>query len=136
MRISQASDFALRILMLLGHRGEPLTVDAISSELKLAKSHVMKIIAKLVRADILVSTRGRNGGVALNKQPVEVSVGEIVRLIENDFAIVECMQEGKSSCTFINRCRLRGVMNNATLAFLAVLDAQSLQSIIDPSEAT
>lgn len=132
MRLTQASDFALRILMLLAQKSEPMTVEAIAAELKLVKSHVMKIVAKLVKSGQLSSTRGRAGGVALRKPAPEISIGEVVRLMEADFAIVECMQDKPCNCTFSPQCRLRGLMSDANKAFLSVLDQQDLLSISLP----
>ena len=130
MRLSQASDYALRILMLLAGREEPQTVEAVSDELKLVKSHVMKIVAKLVKGGLLVSTRGRSGGISLGRAPRDITVGEVVRLIEPDFAVVECLRDGVSQCTFMPYCRLRGTMTRANSAFLDVLDQQTLHSLI------
>ena len=136
MRLNQASDFALRILMLLANKQEPSTVESISKELNLVRSHVMKIIAKLTHAGILISQRGRNGGVALGKSIETISIGEVVREIEADFAVVECMKEGKSDCVFAPNCRLKGVMYNARSAFLKTLDDHCLADIIDPQART
>ncbi|MEZ5792042.1 MAG: Rrf2 family transcriptional regulator, partial [Nitratireductor sp.] len=128
MRLNQASDFALRIMMLLATRDQTMTVDEISRQLLLVKSHVMKIVAKLARAQLLQSQRGRIGGVGLARPAKSISVGEIVRAIEADFATVECMREEKSTCVFLPGCKLRQTMNKARIAFLDVLDAQDLQS--------
>jgi Rrf2 family nitric oxide-sensitive transcriptional repressor len=139
MRLNQASDFALRILMLLADQKEAITVDDIAQRLVLVKSHTMKIVAKLVKSDLLVSHRGRNGGIRLARSPDEIFVGEVVRAIEADFAIVECMQtsENAQNCTFLPGCKLRGLMVEARAAFLAVLDTQSLAKITSkPSFAT
>jgi len=67
MRLSQASDFAFRILMLLESQAEPITVDEIAKRLLLVKSHVMKIVSKLAKAGFVTSHRGRSGGVSLGK---------------------------------------------------------------------
>lgn len=130
MRLNQASDFALRILMMLAAENQPLTVDEIAREQRLVKSHLMKIVAKLVNAGVLQSIRGRNGGVVLARSARDISVGEVVRSIEADFAIVECMREGQSDCAFMPRCRLRGTMADARDAFMKVLDEQDLASLI------
>ena len=132
MHLNQASDFALRILMLLANKKDPMTVDEIAQQLLLVKSHTMKIVAKLVKAELLVSQRGRTGGVSLGKSPEHISVGDVVRTIETDFAIVECMRDGGSTCTYLPNCKLRGVMHDAYGAFQEVLDGQSLKSIISP----
>ena len=130
MRLSQASDFALRILMLLAAKKEPVTIDAVSSELGLVKSHLMKIVAKLRHAGFVNSQRGRIGGISLGKPAENITVGEVVRLIESDFAIVECMQRGKSNCTFLPRCKLRNTVELAKNAFLKVLDEKTLKEIM------
>ncbi len=107
MRLSQASDFALRILMLLASKKEPITIEAMSERLGLVKSHVMKISAKLHRAGIVKSQRGRIGGVSLASKPLEITVGQVVRIIESDFAAVECMHDKQSTCSFMPRCKLQ-----------------------------
>ena len=132
MRLNQASDFALRILMLLAEQKEPVTVDEIARQLQLVKSHTMKIVAKLVKAGLLQSRLVRSGGVRLGKPSDQISVGDVVRVIEADFAVVECMRKEGSSCVFLPGCKLRGVMSKANIAFLAVLDSQSIQSIVSP----
>ncbi|MFD0915421.1 RrF2 family transcriptional regulator [Pseudahrensia aquimaris] len=130
MRLNQASDFALRIMMLLAEDEKPLTVDEIAKRLNLVKSHVMKIVAKLVKAGFLNSQRGRSGGVSLGMAPQHIVIGEVVQAIEADFAIVECMQQGSCDCVFARSCRLKGVISDATAAFLDVLNARTLQSIL------
>ncbi|MEP1443300.1 MAG: Rrf2 family transcriptional regulator [Hyphomicrobiales bacterium] len=129
MRLSQASDFSFRILMLLDTEPEPMTVDEIAKRLQLVKSHVMKIVSKLAKAGFITSHRGRGGGVSLGQKAGDISLGDVVRLIENDFAIVSCMQEPAGTCVFSPACKLRGVMANAQQAFMDVLDKQTLKSI-------
>lgn len=131
MRLNQASDYALRILMLLAAERQPVTVDAMSVRLRLVKSHLMKIVARLVKAKILKSNRGRNGGISLGRPAEQITLGEVVRTIEADFAVVECMGGG-SHCVFLPGCRLKGVMHDARSAFLAVLDGQTLDVITPP----
>lgn len=131
MRLNQATDFALRILMLLAGKDEPATVDDIATELGLVKSHVMKIVAKLTKSEILQSTRGRAGGVALGKPTDQIQIGAVVRIMEPDFAVVECMKQGgKSNCIFLPHCKLKGAMNDARTSFLRTLDERNLQSIL------
>ena len=133
MRLNQASDFALRVVMLLANEKQPITVEEIAGRLRLVKSHVMKIVAKLVKAGILVAHRGRTGGVGLGKPPEQIMVGDVVRQIEADLAIVECMLDRECGCVFSPGCKLKGVMADARSAFLHVLDTRSLQSIVTPN---
>ena len=129
MRLNLASDFALRIVMQLASETEAITIDALAQRLGLVKSHVMKICAKLVQANIVSARRGRSGGIHLAREPEQITVGEVVRVIENDFAVVECMKDEPSQCTFLPGCRLRHSIHEATKAFLAVLDQQTIADI-------
>lgn len=133
MRLNQASDFALRILMLLASEQDAITIDDVAKRLQLVKSHIMKITAKLAQAGFVDTQRGRNGGILLGRAPNLISIGEVVRLVEADFAIVECMKSGASSCTFMPQCRLKNVVHNATDAFLGVLDDCTLDQLVTPN---
>lgn len=132
MRLNQASDFALRILMLLASEDAPMTNDEVATRLNLVKSHIMKITAKLAQAGFVETQRGRHGGILLGRAADQISVGDVVRLIEADFAIVECMRAQASTCTFMPQCMLRGVVSNAANAFLAVLDDCTLDQLVRP----
>ena len=130
MRLSQASDFALRILMATGQSDAPQTVDKLSRQLGLAKSHVMKIVAHLAKGGYLETTRGRGGGIRLAKTPDTIRLGEVVRLIEPDLGVVACLKPEPTVCAFLPRCALKGAMARASEAFLESLNTETLASIL------
>ncbi|MET1413906.1 Rrf2 family transcriptional regulator [Roseibium sp. HPY-6] len=130
MRLSQASDFALRILMATGQSESPQTVDRLSTELGLAKSHVMKIVAQLGRNGYLETTRGRGGGIRLGRSPDAIRLGDVVRLIEPDLGVVACLKPEATVCAFLPRCALKGAMARASDAFLDSLNTETLATIL------
>jgi Rrf2 family nitric oxide-sensitive transcriptional repressor len=130
MRLSQASDFALRILMATGQTDEPQTVDKLSTQLGLAKSHVMKIVAHLARGGYLETTRGRGGGIRLARDPDAIRLGDVVRLIEPDLGVVACLKPEPTTCAFLPRCALKGAMARASEAFLDSLNGETLATIL------
>jgi Rrf2 family transcriptional regulator, nitric oxide-sensitive transcriptional repressor len=130
MRLSQASDFALRILMATGQSNEPQTVDKLTTQLGLAKSHVMKIVAHLARGGYLETTRGRGGGIRLAQSPDKIRLGDVVRLIEPDLGVVACLKPQPTTCAFLPRCALKGAMAQASEAFLDSLNTQTLATIL------
>jgi len=130
MRLSQASDFALRILMATGQSDAPQTVDRLSTQLGLAKSHVMKIVAHLARGGYLETTRGRGGGIRLALPPEAIRLGDVVRLIEPDLGVVACLKPEPTTCAFLPRCALKGAMARASEAFLSSLNEETLASIL------
>jgi Rrf2 family nitric oxide-sensitive transcriptional repressor len=130
MRLSQASDFALRILMATGQSDDPQTVDKLSRQLGLAKSHVMKIVAHLAKGGYLETTRGRGGGIRLARTPDMIRLGDVVRLIEPDLGVVACLKPEPTVCAFLPRCALKGAMARASEAFLESLNTETLASIL------
>ena len=130
-----ASDYALRILMLLSQSDTTITVDEITEKLNISKSHVMKIVAKLSQQNYLKTNRGRIGGIALSMPPENIKLGDIVQIIEADFAVVECLKSTKCNCYFLPNCALTSIMKGATKAFVEHLNKFTLQTIIEKAEA-
>lgn len=135
MRLNRASDFALRILLLLGKLEDPISVDTIASTLKLSKSNVMKIVAKLSGAGLVTTRRGPNGGVLLGQPSDQIFVGSVVRMIENDLAVVDCLGQDTCQCVYLTRCALKPAMQAATDAFLDCLDGYTLAALLDGTRA-
>lgn len=131
MRLSQASDFALRILMATGQSDSPQTIEKLAASMGLAKSHVMKIVAHLAKGGYLETTRGRGGGIRLAQSPEDIRIGEVVRMMEPDLGVVACLKPGEMAvCAFLPRCALKGAMARASEAFLESLNTQTLGSIL------
>ncbi len=134
MRLNQASDYALRIVMHCAMNSETiLRIDKVVSSQKLSKAHVMKLVAQLGRAGVLTTVRGRGGGFRLGRSPDKISVGDIVRAVEADFAVVECMRdidESEVNCCFTPSCALKPVMGSAVDAFMQVLDDALISDIV------
>jgi Rrf2 family nitric oxide-sensitive transcriptional repressor len=89
----------------------------------------MKVAKSLTREGFLVSTRGRSGGFRLSRSPGEIVVGDVVRKIEREIGLVECMRIKESACPIVPACRLPMLLNEATMAFLAVLDSRTLADL-------
>jgi len=130
MRLNQASDFALRILMYLGQQDDPQTVEKLATSLGLAKSHVMKIVARLNRLGLIETTRGRTGGVRLKAQPEDIRLGDVVREMEPDLGVVACLKPGPTQCSFLPACALKGSMARAADAFLDSLNKETLADML------
>lgn len=130
MRLSQASDFALRILIYLGQTKEPQTVDKLTSRLRLSKSHVMKLVAQLARLDLVETTRGRGGGIILKAHPETIRIGDVVRSFETDLGVVACLKQEPAECVFLPRCALKQTMAGAADAFLDYLNQKTLADML------
>lgn len=130
MRLNLQSDYALRLLMQLAVTpGRLVTVAEVSERFRISRNHLMKVAHLLGREGFIETVRGRAGGLRLARPPEAISVGEVVRRMEADFAIVDCFPGGGGGCLISPGCRLKGVLREAMDAFLAVLDAATLADL-------
>lgn len=81
------------------------------------------------------TTRGRNGGLRLRKEPEEINLGAVVRGTEPDFTMVECFDRTINSCILSPNCELRHVLLQATSAYLQVLDGVTLAHLLKNSNS-
>ncbi|NYF58163.1 RrF2 family transcriptional regulator [Micromonospora purpureochromogenes] len=119
MKLNRSTDMALRIAMLTAPASARTTVDELAERLDLPRSHVAKVVQRLQRLGVLVTIRGRSGGVAFAEGAEELTVGQVVRAFEGEGEVVACEESG---CALRADCRLRVQLRRAQAAFLAVLD--------------
>ena len=131
MKLTDYTDYTLRVLIYLGlHPDELVTIQQIADAYGISKNHLMKIVNQLGQAGLVQATRGRNGGVRLARPPEKVRIGDVVRLAEGDFTIVECFDKVDNQCVLSPACRLKRAMHEALDAFFGVLDGLTLAEVI------
>lgn len=137
MRLTDYTDYALRVLLFLAVREEGLsTIQDISEAYGVSKNHLMKVVQRLGELGWIDTVRGRNGGLRLNARSLSLTIGEVVRGTEGDFAIVGCFpRDGVEprSCVIEPQCRLKHVFEAARGAFLAELDRHTLGELASPA---
>ncbi|WP_298351311.1 Rrf2 family transcriptional regulator [Rhodoblastus sp.] len=130
MRLMSFTDFALRMLMYAAAREDRLvTIEEIANLFDISRGHLMKVANALTRAGLMTAVRGRSGGLRLSRPPEKIGLGEVIRAIEPDFALVECFGED-DQCLITRRCRLRGILHEGLDAFNAVLDKYTLADLM------
>lgn len=130
MRLTNFSDYALRVLMYAAARSDRLiTIEETAEVYGISRAHLMKVANQLTRSGFLKATRGRTGGLALAKRPEKIRLGDVIRATEPDFALVECFTP-ESNCLITPRCRLKGVLKEALNSFVRTLDRYTLADLI------
>jgi Rrf2 family transcriptional regulator, nitric oxide-sensitive transcriptional repressor len=132
VQLTLHTDFALRVLIQVGlNDGKLTTIKEIAQTFDISKAHLMKVVNDLSRKGYLDTVRGRNGGIRLMREPRDINIGEVVRDTETQLDVIGCL-EHRGYCPIQRVCVLRGILSNATDAFLAVLDAHTLADLIKP----
>lgn len=138
MRLTSYTDYTLRTLLHLGtHRDRLVTIQEIADLHSISKNHLMKVVYQLGLSGVVETIRGRNGGLRLKLEPEQINLGDIVRATETDFYMAECFDPNGTPCGLRGDCRLKNVLGEATHAYLAVLDSQTLATLLpEPKPAT
>ncbi|UWR24596.1 Rrf2 family transcriptional regulator [Sulfitobacter sp. S190] len=129
MKLTFHADYAIRVLLFLravpGRRG---TTTQIAKAHNISRAHLEKVVQRMVTAGFVETSRGRGGGVRLTRDPDTITIGAIIRAMEDDLAIVECLGHARF-CRVAGVCGARNVFSDAMDAYFAVLDNASLEDI-------
>lgn len=130
MQLTRYTDFGIRTLMYLAIQPERETlfrIAEITEVFELSPNHVSKIVHHLGKLGYLETIRGKSGGFRLGRSPKDINIGQLVRVLENSLAPIDC---SKPYCRFTPSCQLKGVLAEAVTAYLTVLDQYSLSDIV------
>lgn len=140
MRLTVYTDYTLRVMIYLAMKyrsGEVATIDEIAGAYGISRNHLMKIVNELAQSGFIETTRGRAGGARLARAPHSISLGEVVRMAEKDFAVVQCQDRTfEADCAVFQACNLKRGLRRAVDAFMAELDKMTFEEAVSaPSVA-
>ena len=135
MRLTYLTDYSLRVLMYVGAVPDRLvTIQEIAQGYGISENHLMKVVHGLAQHGFLETVRGRGGGIRLARPASDITVGAVVRAVEDDFALVECFQTN-NTCRITPVCRLKGALKQALGAYFEVLDNRTLAELVAKPKA-
>ncbi|WP_100408278.1 Rrf2 family transcriptional regulator [Bacillus solitudinis] len=135
MQLTAYTDYSLRLLLFLGSQnsGKRSSIKEIASAYQLSINHLSKIVHELGKKGLIHTVRGRNGGIELALDPIDINIGAVVRQTE-DLTLVECFDPELNRCVVSPACQLKHILYDATEAFLSVLDEYTLADILNNKE--
>jgi len=134
MRLSTKGRYGLRAVVDLAiySKDEAVSISSIAAREDLSESYLEQLIAKLKKAGLVNSIRGTNGGYILAKKPKEISVGDILRALEGDLAVVEC-PNSDSECANFDSCVTKYVWKRINDSINTAVDSMTLDEIVENS---
>lgn len=133
MRLTRFTDYALRVLILLGLTDDRLvTIDEVGERYGISANHLMKIVHRLGTCGYVETVRGKGGGIRLARPPERIRLGDVVRDFEEDMALVECFNEDSNTCPIEANCSLQKLLRDSLRAFLEKLDEHTLADLVRP----
>jgi Rrf2 family transcriptional regulator, nitric oxide-sensitive transcriptional repressor len=134
MRLTVHSDLAFRTLVYLAAAGdEDVDIPRIAKAYNVSEHHLRKVAQRLGQLGWVTSTRGRGGGLRLGVEPEKISIGEVLRRMEPDFALVDCFGHAPERCVITGNCGLQGIFGEGLRAWFGVLDQYTLADAVKRS---
>lgn len=107
LRLSKKADYALMAVKHLAVRPSPSTsAREIAEQYDIPLELMAKVLQRLVRVGLLVSTQGTRGGYALGRPSSSISVADVIQAIDGPFSITAC-SPAKHDCDQYNKCSIR-----------------------------
>jgi len=132
MLFTKKSEYAMLALVVIARSDIPVNADQLSIELNISKSFLAKILQNLAKNDILNSFKGINGGFTLKKQPDQLTILEISKIVEEkDPAVFECTANQR--ICFTNTCKtctIFPILNNLQTKINTFLQNLTLKDIL------
>jgi Rrf2 family cysteine metabolism transcriptional repressor len=109
---------------------EPVPLKDIAQRQQISLLYLEHLIAPLVAAGIIRSTRGARGGVQLARPPQRIKLSEVVGLLEGSIVPVDCINDTEA-CPRSNLCVTRDIWIELKKAMDGVLESKTLQYLIE-----
>jgi len=131
MKLSTRSRYGTRMMAdLAKHYDEgPVQIGSIAKRQDVSVKYLEQLIIPLKKSGFIKSVRGPRGGHMLSRPPDEITVGEIVRVLEGGIDLTGCIQEA-DSCERSSNCLMRKVWKEASSAMYETLNSKYLTDII------
>lgn len=108
----------------------PQTIRAISERQLVPEQYLEQIIGILRREGLVNSVRGAQGGYMLAREPNEISIGQLLRILEGPVLMADCIEDAEA-CIRSSQCPSRVVWGRLTDCINKVVDSITLQDMLD-----
>ena len=133
LQLSKKVEYGLIALrhMAMSQQGQVFTAKEIASKYDISYELLAKVLQKLTRSNIVVSTQGMHGGYSLLKKPGQLQVSQIIKVIEDEKpTIAECYAEGGEDCSIFDVCTIRKPLEKMQKNLNLLLESTTLEQII------
>lgn len=133
MKLSTKGRYGVKAIVELAvnYGSKPISIKKISESQKISEYYLEQLFSSLRKADIIKSIRGAQGGYVLNKEPKDITIAEVMNVLEGPVEIADCIEE--DSCNNTNSCATRLLWGKIKKSIDEVMESITLQDIVDDS---
>lgn len=135
MRLSTKGRYGVRAMfeLALHYKGGAISLKKIAQKQDISEKYLEHLFASLKKAYLLVSVRGAQGGYRLARPPAEITVGDIVRVLEGTISVTDCAGESSEgdTCDRMEHCVVHKVWTQVRDRINEVLDGITLEDMCE-----
>lgn len=133
IKLSRLTDYAVVIMAELTKCEDDklLSASALSVKTGIPEPTVSKILKILVNNNLIISSRGINGGYKLNGTAKQLQITSVIEAIEGPILLTSCVSGSESDCALEGQCGLKGRWTPVNLAIKSALSSLTLADMVD-----
>ena len=130
MHINLESDYAVRIVQYLAQSNERRDAQSIADSTCVSLRFTLKIMRKLVAADIVQSFKGAHGGYTLSRPASSITLRQVIEAVEGPYRFSRCVDNGYDcNCSSVTACPFHSVFDDITQMVIQKLDEATFDSL-------
>lgn len=111
---------------------EPSSIKSISERQNISEYYLEQLFSGLRKSDLIKSIRGAQGGYILNREPKDITIADIIEVLEGPIEISDCIDENnESSCSKVDCCATRLLWSKIKDSMDQVMKFTTLQDMVD-----
>ena len=134
--LSKRTKYGIKALVYLARRDKknPINIAEISESENISRKFLESILLTLKKSGILGSKKGKTGGYYMIKEPSEVKMSTVLRVLEGPIAMVSCVSlnfyEKCDDCPNEDVCTVNALMRDVRDSTLSVLNGKTLADLV------
>lgn len=133
MKLSTRSRYGLKAVVDLAvYFGEgPIALPVLANAQGISEAYLEQLLRALKKGGIVETARGAQGGYSLTRAPSDISVQEVLRVLEGSTAVVDCVDTSSNGCENACTCSARPLFLKLQMKINYVLEETTIQDLAD-----
>ncbi|MHC6179512.1 RrF2 family transcriptional regulator [Clostridium sp. JNZ X4-2] len=134
MKLSTKGRYGVKAMVDLAihYSHEPSSIKSISERQNISEYYLEQLFSSLRKSNLIKSIRGAQGGYILNREPKDITIADIMEVLEGPIEISDCIDENNESpCSKVDCCATRLLWSKIKDSMDQVMKFTTLQDMVD-----
>lgn len=131
MKLSTKGRYGVKAMvdLAINYGEQPVSIKNISQRQKISEYYLEQLFSSLKKAKLIKSIRGAQGGYILNRAPEEITIQDVINVLEGPIEVSNCLED--DACNNIDCCATRLLWKKIKDSIDSVTSSITLKDIVD-----